>query len=52
MKWFNDLKISYKLFGGFLIVSLIILFLVYKASVSLKFLNDRDTYIYNNSVVD
>jgi len=52
MKWFNDLKISYKLFGGFLIVSLIILFLVYKASVSLKFLNDRDTYMYNNSVVD
>ena len=50
MTWFNNLKISYKLISSFLIISVITLFLVINASNSIKELDARDTYMYENGV--
>ena len=51
MQWFYDLKIATKLLTSFLILALISSILVISSSNSLKELENRDSYMYNNSVL-
>ncbi len=51
MKWFNDLKVSVKLIGGFLVVALLLIVVAYVGYANMKSINDGLSTLYHDSTI-